>query len=115
MKPIWLIITVVVVALFLWACNKTKGNARISGVDARAAVAEGATLLDVRTPGEYEGGHIDQAVNIPVADLGRRVDEVSKDKPVVVYCASGGRSARAAGLLREAGYTVHDLGPMSAW
>lgn len=76
----------------------------------------GALLLDVRTPKEFQGGHIQGAVNIPVQELPNRVADVGDPaRPVVVYCQSGGRSARAAGILQQAGYQVEDIGPMSAW
>jgi rhodanese-related sulfurtransferase len=88
---------------------------RINGTEARALVADGAMLLDVRTNGEFSSGHIDGAKNVPLHELGSRLDRLSKKKPVVVYCRSGARSARAARMLQKAGYTVHDLGPLHAW
>jgi rhodanese-related sulfurtransferase len=74
------------------------------------------TLLDVRTPEEYAAGHIAGSSNINVEVLASRLDEVPRDKPVVVYCRSGNRSATAANILDEAGYTnVYDLGGIIAW
>lgn len=86
-----------------------------SAEQAHTLVEGGATLLDVRTPGEYAAGHLDGALNIPVQQLGSRIDEVSHDAPVVVYCQSGGRSASAARFLSSSGYEVLDLGAMSNW
>jgi rhodanese-related sulfurtransferase len=78
--------------------------------------AEGHLLLDVRTAEEFAQGHIPGAVNISVQELGDRLSEVPRDEPVVVYCRSGNRSATAAQLLRDAGYTaVFDLGGIRAW
>lgn len=92
------------------------GTHRVSGADARALIEEkGAVLVDVRSPAEYRGGHLPGALNIPVNELSRRLDEVPEDRPVVVYCRSGARSARAAGLLRERGRSAYDLGPKGAW
>ena len=85
---------------------------------ARQLVAEGALLLDVRSGGEFASHHLPGAVHIPVGELARRMSELGPDKarPVVVYCASGVRSASAASLLRSAGFgAVHDLGAMSRW
>ena len=83
---------------------------------ARQLVANGALLLDVRTPGEFAGGHIEGALNIPVQELGARVSEVGpKSRPVVVYCRSGGRSCAAAGILSQAGYEVVDVGGMGSY
>jgi phage shock protein E len=89
---------------------------RVDGAQAKKLVDGGALLLDVRTPEEFASGHVGGAVNIPVQVLGQRLAEVgSKDREVVVYCKSGGRSARAATELRQAGYKVHDLGGIGNW
>lgn len=88
---------------------------RTSPQDARAAVDAGAILLDVRSPSEYASGAIKGAKNIPVQGLGSRLDELDKERTVVVYCRSGMRSSQAASLLRGKGFTVLDLGPMGAW
>lgn len=73
-------------------------------------------LVDVRTAEEFASGHIPGAVNIPLQELEGRLAEVPADSPVVVYCRSGNRSAQAADLLHEAGYTqVYDLGGITAW
>jgi rhodanese-related sulfurtransferase len=78
---------------------------------------EGATLLDVRTPGEFAAGHVQGARNIPLQQLAARVEELgSQQKPVVVYCRSGNRSRSAMRVLVSQGFSaVYDLGPMSAW
>jgi len=103
-------------ALFVvCSCGSEEGSGRVDGARARELVEAGATLLDVRTTTEYDLRHVEGAVNIPVGTLAERMAEVPKDKPVVVYCASGVRSAQAAGMLRHEGYTVHDLGRMDAW
>jgi phage shock protein E len=73
-------------------------------------------LLDVRTPEEFADGHIAGAVNIPLAELGNQLSQVPRDIPVIVYCRSGSRSAQAATLLRDSGYTnVLDMGGIVAW
>ncbi len=72
---------------------------------ARALVAAGAALLDVRTPEEFREGHVPGARNIPVQELPRRLAEVGPPgTPVVVYCRAGARAESAAQLLRGAGY-----------
>ncbi len=68
-------------------------------------IAAGARIIDVRTPEEFADGAFPGAVNIPVSGLGARLAEVPRDKPVVLYCASGARSGAAARLLKSAGYT----------
>lgn len=81
---------------------------------AQAWVSEGAVLVDVRSPGEFAGGHVRGALNIPVGELERRVDEIQSDR-VVVYCQSGIRSARAARALEARGKTVVDIGGIGNW
>ncbi|MCB1269701.1 MAG: rhodanese-like domain-containing protein [Microthrixaceae bacterium] len=74
-------------------------------------------LVDVRNPGEVESGPVDGAVNLPLARLRDRLDELARDEPVVLFCAGGARSAVAITLLRSAGFAdVSDLvGGFSAW
>lgn len=73
-------------------------------------------LIDVRTAEEFAEGHIAGAVNIPVDDIERRLAEIPSDIPVVVYCRSGNRSARAARTLVENNYSqVYDLGGIASW
>jgi len=82
----------------------------------RELVANGALLLDVRTPDEFRDRHLDGANNIPVQELASRVGELgARDRPIVVYCRSGARSASAATLLKSAGYEVLDIGGMGNW
>lgn len=84
---------------------------------ARKLVAEGAVLLDVRTPDEFRQGHPEPARNIPVQELAQRMAELGPPgTKVVVYCAAGGRSAMATSLLARGGYTdVFDLKSVSYW
>ncbi|HEY0714662.1 MAG TPA: rhodanese-like domain-containing protein [Polyangia bacterium] len=96
--------------------STNSGPGKIGGAEARRLVEGGALLLDVRTPEEFAGRHVPGALNIPVQVLGQRLAEVgSKDREIVVYCQAGGRSARAAAELRQAGYKVHDLGGIGNW
>ncbi len=84
--------------------------------EAHQLVANGALLLDVRTREEFREHHLKGAVNIPVQELGARIGEAgSTERPVVVYCRSGGRSATAAAMLKAAGYRVVDLGGIHNW
>jgi phage shock protein E len=103
-------------AIFL-ALMVFRAMGRAKPDEVRALVAGGARLVDVRSSGEFGSGHLPGAVNIPVGELPARLNEVgARERPVVVYCRSGARSASAAGLLRRAGFgAVHDLGPMSRW
>ena len=78
----------------------------------------GALLIDVRTEEEYRTGHIPNSILIPIDDLSSRLGELPTDKSTVliVYCRTGRRSAAAADILREAGYTrIYDLGGIVSW
>lgn len=61
-------------------------------------------LIDVREPGEYEAGHIEGAINIPIRTLAQNLDKIPTDRPVAVYCASGHRAGMATSALRVLGY-----------
>jgi phage shock protein E len=93
------------------------GGPTITGAQARALVKDGAVLVDVRTPQEFAQGHVEGALNLPVAELPSLLARLpAKDRPIVVYCQSGRRSAAARKTLEEAGYSkVSDLGAMSNW
>lgn len=71
---------------------------------------EGATLLDVRSVAEYNGNNIPGSVNIPVQTLGNHIAKLDKSKPVIAYCAHGGRSTMAAMKLKGLGFKVIDAG-----
>ena len=95
----------------------TASRPDVTPAKARGLVAHGARLIDVRTDAEFASGHIDGAENIPVSDVpgwGAKIDD--KDKPVVLYCASGLRSGKAVKELRRQGFTaVHNLGSIRNW
>ena len=78
---------------------------------------DAVTLIDIRNPGEREGGAIPNSLHIPLAQLRLRVDEIPTDKPIVVHCAGGWRSSVAASLLRANGIQhVSDLlGGYNQW
>lgn len=79
--------------------------------DIAALMAEGATIVDVRTAGEYASGHVKGSVNIPLDTLGNKLNVIKKDKPVITCCASGMRSGAAKTLLLSKGFqNVHNGG-----
>ncbi len=90
----------------------TAGN-----IAAQLAGSEPPLVIDVRTTGEWEGAHIESSVNVPLSRLTDELDELGADRPTVVYCMSGYRSAIAASVLQRAGFTqVFDLvGGLPAW
>ena len=85
-------------------------------VDYAQLVKEGAIILDVRSKGEYDGGHIRGSVNIPVDQLRNNFSKLkNRSKPIITCCASGMRSASAKSLLKASGYeAVHNGGSWSS-
>jgi hydroxyacylglutathione hydrolase len=63
-------------------------------------------VLDVRAAGEWQAGHIPRALNIPLGELDQRLEEVPRDRPVLVHCQTGARAAMAASILRARGFDV---------
>lgn len=105
------------------AVSPGSGPGAFAGVrgDAAAKLANDPSVfvLDVRTPRENAQARLERATLIPVDELGGRLGELPSDKsrPILVYCAMGGRSARASQLLATEGWTrVHNLeGGITGW
>lgn len=75
-------------------------------------MSRGAVIIDVRTAREFQSGHIKEAINIPVDKISSQLKKLKKDVPVITCCASGMRSASAAGILKRNGYECYNGG---AW
>lgn len=76
------------------------------------AIHNGAFLVDVRTPEEFASGSVEGAVNIPLHEIGMRLDEFENKETIIVFCRSGGRSAQAFNILQKNGFSnVLDGGP----
>lgn len=83
--------------------------------DFKALLNAGAIIIDVRTPGEYHGGHIKGSVNIPVDQIKQHVSELKKkNKTIITCCRSGARSGMAADILNSAGLTAYNGGPWNS-
>ncbi|MEZ5027326.1 MAG: rhodanese-like domain-containing protein [Ferruginibacter sp.] len=68
-------------------------------------IEEGAFLVDVRTPGEFAGGHVKGSVNIPLDKVSSQIAKFKNKKNIIVFCQSGGRSAQAKNILQQYGIT----------
>ena len=78
-------------------------------------MAQGAVIIDVRTPAEFKQGHIKQATNIPLSEISRAVAKIKQQgKPVITCCRSGARSANAASILKGAGIEAYNGGPWNS-
>lgn len=116
---LWIVVGVlVVVAGFL--VFKPSGGQGIVNVDtagAKQAISAGAQIVDVRTPGEFQMGHIKGAINVPVDQLAAQAASWNKDASYVVYCATGARSATAVETMRSLGFKniSHLAAGVQAW
>ncbi|WP_251025633.1 MULTISPECIES: rhodanese-like domain-containing protein [Exiguobacterium] len=120
MKRISLFVGVLaLMAIFIFVTTSEKDE--ITRIDVKTLQNklenEEITLLDVRESSEYEGGHIEGAVNASLSSLDANQLPYPKDEPIYVICRSGNRSAQAASQLQDAGYTeIYDVsGGMMAW
>jgi rhodanese-related sulfurtransferase len=103
MDKSWVIFLLAGVMTWLWV----RSSSGISAEQVRGFLKDSPQLVDVRTPGEFQGGSAQGAVNIPLNELGNRLDELGpKDSPIGVFCRSGQRSGRAKDLLTNKGYTA---------
>ena len=120
-KKIRLIFCTLLTALITFT-GASMANDSIPSIDAATLMQQMETekkpfLLDVRQPREYALNHIKGATLIPLGELPHRVSEIPKDTPIIVYCRSGNRSARAVSYLIDQGYSdIHNLtGGMIVW
>lgn len=121
MKKIFLVN--VIFLLCLCGCsinNKIKNDGTISYMEAKEMIInDGAILVDVRSKEEYDDGHINGAILLPIDEIDEDTASDnfdSKDSNIIVYCRSGNRSSQAVTLLKNLGYTnIYDLGAMSNW
>ena len=105
---VWAVVAVALVSVALAAFTPKSGGAAVENVNA-AKFAElassGIKVIDVRTQGEYDAGHIPGAVNMPVDQIQTLAASLDPKQPVAVYCATGSRSVSAADYLKQAGFT----------
>lgn len=81
------------------------------GTDFKALAEAGAVIIDVRSPQEFDRGHIKGSKNIPVNIIQREVNSLRKlNKPVITVCQSGARSSMAKSVLKAAGIEVYNGG-----
>lgn len=96
----------------------TKGVKQVSTTELKPLLNDRKRFyLDVRTPAEFKGNHIKGFKNIPLQTLNSQLNQIPKDKEVLVICQSGMRSKQAVKVLKKAGYSnvTEVRGGMNAW
>jgi len=109
-------------AMLIWPliAKQLGGTREIGTLETTRLMNSGnALVLDVRDNAEFNGGRIPRSKNIPLAEIGKRIDEIAKfkDKPVIVACKSGNRASAALKALKAGGFTeIYQLeGGFGAW
>lgn len=84
-------------------------------VDYKELIAKGAIIVDVRTPAEFNSGHVNGAINIPLDIIRTKTAELKKKNvPVITCCRSGARSGSARAILTDAGIECYNGGPWNS-
>jgi rhodanese-related sulfurtransferase len=109
-------------SLFLMSCKgqETEHFKLLNSAQYEQVISENeVTIIDVRTPAEYQNGHIENAQNINVqsGDFKAKMQNFDREKPIYIYCRSGSRSANAGRILEEMGFKeIYDLkGGILSW
>jgi len=111
-KLVCIFIILLSVGLFS-ACSKVSDEELAK---AHKAVANGAVIVDVRTPEEFKAKHVEGAINLPIEEIMKgHLQKLPKDKEIVVYCRTGSRSSASAKVLKEEGWSVYDVATQSDW
>ncbi|WP_066894060.1 rhodanese-like domain-containing protein [Clostridium nigeriense] len=99
--------------------NEINKIIKISAVQAKEEMKDSNTIvLDVRSQEEYNNGHIENSILIPIDNLEDDAETklINKDQKILIYCRSGNRSEKAADLLLQMGYTnIYDFGGINDW
>ncbi|MDQ6978036.1 MAG: rhodanese-like domain-containing protein [Ghiorsea sp.] len=103
------IVTVLILLVVLWLVWARVVRPKMLGIKKMTAGAypdfdENHTLVDVRSTGEWNGGHPANAIHIPLNEFEQKMNSIPKDKPLILICASGMRSSMAATMAAKAGY-----------
>jgi phage shock protein E len=101
MQTVFIVVAIVAAVFFL---PRLLGVRKMASGIVKQKIESGAIIIDVRSPEEFRDGAYPGARNIPVGNLSARLGEIPKDKAVVLYCASGARSASAARTMKQAGF-----------
>jgi rhodanese-related sulfurtransferase len=126
-RLLFILFIVIVITIIFTGCTTMEKNQtatetaykKISAEEAKEIIeSEDVLILDVRTKEEFNEGHIENSILLPVNDISTKAEEIltDKDAKILVYCRSGNRSATASELLIKMGYTnVYDFGGIISW
>ncbi|WP_457743921.1 rhodanese-like domain-containing protein [Sulfurimonas sp.] len=113
MKKVFCVLTMILTAGLFSACSNVSDEELTK---AHEAVKNGALIVDVRTPAEFRGKHIEGAINLPVEEIMQgHIKKLPKNKVLVVYCRTGNRSSTSAKILTQEGWKVYDVATQSDW
>ena len=100
-------ILLIIIPLALIIFKMITSKADINAEETKELLENNAKIIDVRSQGEYRNGHIKGAINIPLESIttGVKNHKISKETPIIVYCASGARSSSAKRFLQKDGFT----------
>jgi rhodanese-related sulfurtransferase len=101
------LIPLAAVAYLLWSRRSS------SALDVKASLERGAQIVDVRTQAEFKSNAHSKAKNIPLDQLAARLKELDRNRPILVCCESGSRSAHAVSILKQAGFS--DVANLGSW
>lgn len=108
MKPktiVWIVIAAVAIGVAFLAFRPAGGGVEnVDAAGAQKAIEGGAQVIDVRTEGEYQLGHIPGAINVPVDQLETAAQGWDRNETYLVYCATGARSATAVETMKSMGF-----------
>lgn len=123
--PVWVwagaaaLLVLIVAAFFFWQSSGAAGGlpAEISVSQAAVKRDAGAFILDVRQPEEWNEYHVPDSTLIPLGELASRLNEVPRDREIVVVCRSGNRSQQGRDILQQAGFeqVTSMAGGLSEW
>ena len=116
-NALWMALAIFVLYLFLRPGAPAEARLSPQALRGRMRAEPALQLIDVRTPEEFQAGHLKGAKNIPVDQLQARAGELSKDEPLALYCRSGNRSASALRIVGSLGFkgAQHLEGGILAW
>jgi len=116
---VWLILAaaVIVGGIYWFSSPKSPRETEITIAQAREKIQHGAFILDVRSQTEYDSVHLEDSTLIPLAELKNRLDELPREREIVVVCRSGNRSKQALSILHDAGIikAFSMAGGLNAW